>query len=99
MPKKIKIHEMSFSGLYEYLMCPLKFRYSKIDQYVPEFTPVSLAFGSGIHNALEAYYKAIQNGKSPLATPKTGGKTERLVNGYRHGGKKQDKRDQSHACP
>ena len=69
MPKKIKIHEMSFSGLYEYLMCPLKFRYSKIDQYVPEFTPVSLAFGSGIHNALEAYYKAIQNGKSPLATP------------------------------
>ena len=66
---KIKIHEMSFSGLYEYTMCPLKFKYNKIDKLIPEFTPATLAFGSGVHSALEAYYKNIQAGKKILDLP------------------------------
>jgi len=65
----IKIHEMSYSGLSSYLICPLKFRYSYIDQLMPEFTPASLAFGSGIHSALEAYYTALKEGKPPINIP------------------------------
>lgn len=55
---KIKIHEMSFSGLQSYLMCPQKFRYSYIDKVEPEFVPLSLAFGSAVHLALEASSRA-----------------------------------------
>ncbi len=56
----IKIHEMSFSGLQTYLMCPLKFKYGSIDKVQPEFTPQALAFGSAVHDALDSYYKSGQ---------------------------------------
>ncbi len=65
---KIKIHEMSFSGLQTYLMCPQKFRYSNIDKVQSEFTPVSLAFGSSMHDALETYYNALTSTGEELST-------------------------------
>lgn len=66
---EIRIHEMSFSGLSEYLLCPLKFKFNRIEGYMPEFIPVNLAYGSGVHCALEAYYKALMNAKPALSIP------------------------------
>ena len=42
---------ISFTQLDQYLRCPLKYRFTYIDRVEPEFVPVALAFGSGIHGA------------------------------------------------
>ena len=59
---------MSFSGLTSYLMCPQKFKYSNIDKVTSEFTPLALAYGSAVHDALEVYYNALTASGEQLPT-------------------------------
>lgn len=47
---------LSYSQINCYLACPLKYRFSYVEQIPPAFIPASLAFGSAIHEAVAAFY-------------------------------------------
>jgi putative RecB family exonuclease len=48
---------LSYSQISTYMACPLKYKFHYMDAVEPEFTPVSLAFGAAIHEAVAAYYQ------------------------------------------
>ena len=48
---------LSYSQINTYLSCPLKYRLHYVDRIEPEFLAASLAFGSGIHEAIAAFYQ------------------------------------------
>lgn len=53
----MEINEISFSSLNEFMnYCPLKYYYRKIKEFQPEFITSELVYGSGFHNALEAFF-------------------------------------------
>ncbi len=53
---------ISYSQVNTYLMCPLKYRYQYVDKVEYPFTPVSLVFGSSIHEAIALYYQGKMEG-------------------------------------
>jgi putative RecB family exonuclease len=48
---------LSYSQISTYMACPLKYKFHYMDAVEPEFTPVSLAFGAAIHEAVATYYQ------------------------------------------
>ncbi|MGB9498724.1 MAG: RecB family exonuclease [Dissulfuribacterales bacterium] len=59
----------SFSAINEYLMCGLKYRFSRIDKIQPEFTPDVLIFGKSIHRVCEEFnYQCLMGEIPPLPT-------------------------------
>jgi putative RecB family exonuclease len=48
---------LSYSQINTYLSCPLKYQLHYVDRIKPEFLAASLAFGSGIHEAVAALYQ------------------------------------------
>lgn len=47
---------LSYSQVNTYLTCPLRYKLQYVDQIPPEFRSAALAFGSGIHEAVGAFY-------------------------------------------
>ena len=58
---------VSASQINVYLMCPLKYRYSYVDQLPRPFKSVDLALGSAFHAAVEWWHKHRKNRSSPDA--------------------------------
>ena len=56
---------ISVSQINQYLMCPLKYRFSYIDELPKPFKPSDLAFGSSVHAAIEWWHKNRMNGTGP----------------------------------
>lgn len=54
---------ISYSQLYVYLQCPLKYRFHYIDRLEPDFTSASLAFGQGIHQAVASFFQSALEGE------------------------------------
>ena len=44
---------------------PLKYKFAYVDRLKPEFVPVALAFGSGIHGAAAFFYRGVAGGATP----------------------------------
>jgi putative RecB family exonuclease len=55
---------LSFSQISTYLMCPLKYCFTYVEKVPFTFTPISLAFGSGMHKVVEQYYRAHIEGET-----------------------------------
>src|SRR5690606_18726168 len=49
-----------------YLKCPLKYRYRYLEKLPEEFVSSSLIFGSAIHAALEAFFRAQLSARKSL---------------------------------
>ncbi|MBI4271988.1 MAG: PD-(D/E)XK nuclease family protein [Candidatus Rokubacteria bacterium] len=56
---------VSFTQIDQYLRCPLKYRLSYVDRMEPDFVPVALAFGSGIHGAAAFFFRGAGQGERP----------------------------------
>jgi putative RecB family exonuclease len=56
---------VSYTQLDQYLRCPLKYRFQYVDRLEPEFVPVALGFGSGIHGAAAFFYRGVAQGRAP----------------------------------
>lgn len=54
---------ISVSQINLYLMCPLKYRFTYIDQLPKAFKAAELAFGSAMHSAIEWWHKERQSGR------------------------------------
>ncbi len=52
---------VSYSQISTYMLCPLKYRFSYIEELTPEFTPAALPFGGAIHESLAYFYRTLQN--------------------------------------
>jgi putative RecB family exonuclease len=48
---------LSYSQINTYLSCSLKYKFHYVDKIPPAFSPVSLVFGSAIHEAAAAFYQ------------------------------------------
>ncbi|MFH1761575.1 MAG: PD-(D/E)XK nuclease family protein [bacterium] len=59
----ITLKETSWSSLDLFRKCARKWWYHYISDIQPAFTPVALAFGSGIHSGCQAYYKGLAEGR------------------------------------
>ncbi len=57
---KSELH-ISYSQIFTYLNCSLKYRYMYFEGRKPEHNPVALPFGSAIHLCIERYYRAIND--------------------------------------
>lgn len=57
----------SYSRLSTWLHCPRKYRLRYVDEAPEEVTPVSLIFGTAIHEACEAFFRALKEGQAPVA--------------------------------
>jgi putative RecB family exonuclease len=56
---------VSFTQIDQYLRCPLKYRFTYLDGLQPDFVPVALAFGSGIHGAAAFFFRGAGQGERP----------------------------------
>jgi putative RecB family exonuclease len=56
---------LSFSAINEYLMCGLKYWFSRIEKISPEFIPDNLIFGKCVHQVLEEYNNCRLIGETP----------------------------------
>ncbi len=63
---------ISVSQINLYLLCPLKYRFSYIDQLPKAFKSAELAFGSAIHSSIEWWHKQRQAGNTKLWTDISG---------------------------
>lgn len=54
---------ISFSQINTYLMCSLKYMFTYVQKIDLPFTPVSLVFGTSIHDAIAAYYQGKLEGQ------------------------------------
>jgi putative RecB family exonuclease len=54
---------LSSSQIDQYLRCPLKYRYQRIDRIQPTFVSSALVFGGAIHAALEWMHGELMRGK------------------------------------
>lgn len=52
------IAHFSYSQLSTYLTCPQRYGFQYVELVPPAFTSAALVFGSGIHEAVAAYYKS-----------------------------------------
>lgn len=57
---------LSWSAISTFLKCPLKYRYHYLEQLPEEFVSSNLIFGSAIHAALEAFFRAKLETRQPL---------------------------------
>jgi CRISPR/Cas system-associated exonuclease Cas4 (RecB family) len=57
----------SYSKLSAWLRCPRKFRYRYVEDAPDETTPLSLIFGTAIHEACEVFLIALRDGQPPLS--------------------------------
>jgi putative RecB family exonuclease len=53
---------LSYTQVSTYLTCALRYRFQYVDQIPPAFVSASLAFGSGIHEAVGAFYQMVLQG-------------------------------------
>lgn len=53
---------LSYTQISTYLTCPLRYRFQYVDQIPPAFVSATLAFGSGIHEAVGAFYQMVLQG-------------------------------------
>jgi putative RecB family exonuclease len=53
---------LSYSQVNCYMTCGLQYKFKYVDQIEPAHTAAALAFGSGIHEAVAAYYQTILEG-------------------------------------
>ena len=63
---------LSFSAINEYLMCGLKYWFSRIEKVPPAFVPDNLIFGRCIHQVLEEYNNSRLIGEIPPLPTLTG---------------------------
>jgi putative RecB family exonuclease len=56
---------VSFTQIDQYLRCPLKYKFTYVDRLEPDFVPVALAFGSGIHGAAAFLFRGRTDGTPP----------------------------------
>jgi DNA helicase-2/ATP-dependent DNA helicase PcrA len=59
LKKRLEKYTMSVTHLNNYLECPLKFYYHNFIQ-IPQAKNASLAFGSAVHDAIEAFFKEMK---------------------------------------
>lgn len=55
---------ISYSQIFTYLTCSLKYRFRYVLKRTPERIGVSLPFGTAMHKALECYYRAFADGRT-----------------------------------
>lgn len=55
----VQLH-VSYSQVYTYLLCPMKYGHQYVWGTMPAHKPVSLVFGSAIHKAAERFYLCLQ---------------------------------------
>lgn len=58
---------LSFSQIYLMRACPRRFSIHYVEHASPAFTPASLIFGSAVHAAVEAHFRAMLAGVSLAA--------------------------------
>ena len=51
---------VSYSQIFTYLSCPLKFKFQYVEQRPQEQVSIALPFGSAIHTGIERYYRSIK---------------------------------------
>jgi putative RecB family exonuclease len=56
----VQLH-VSYSQVYTYLLCPMKYAHSYVWGTIPEHKPVPMVFGRAIHKAAEHYYLSLQD--------------------------------------
>jgi len=56
---------ISVSQINLYLMCPLKYRFTYVDQLPRPFKPAALAFGSAVHSAVAWWHRQRMDGIDP----------------------------------
>jgi len=60
---------ISPSQVSTYIACPLKYRFSYVEQRQPERISMALPFGSSIHKSIEIFWRSVQSGeKERLST-------------------------------
>ncbi len=57
----MKTTRLSYSSLFEYLSCQMKYAYRKVYKVQSEFEPLDLIFGSAVHKSLELYYNTLKS--------------------------------------
>ena len=57
---RVQLH-VSYSQVYTYLLCPMKYAHNYVYGTMPEHKPVSMVFGKAIHKAAEHYYLSLQD--------------------------------------
>jgi hypothetical protein len=57
---------ISYSQLFTYTLCPMKYAHNYVWATPPESRPMPLIFGKSIHAAAEHYYRFLQETGSPL---------------------------------
>jgi len=57
---KNELH-ISYSQIFTYLNCSLKYRFMYCENQKPEHNPIALPFGSAIHMSIELYYRSLKD--------------------------------------
>jgi CRISPR/Cas system-associated exonuclease Cas4 (RecB family) len=57
----------SYSKLSTWLRCPRKFKLRYVEDAPEEITPVSLVFGTAVHEACEIFLSALKDGSAPVS--------------------------------
>ena len=57
---KNELH-ISYSQIFTYLNCSLKYRFMYCENQKPEHNPIALPFGSAIHMGIERYYRTLKD--------------------------------------
>ena len=53
--------QISFSQIFLYNMCSLKYRFQYVELRPHEHVPIALPFGSAIHLAISRYYRSLKD--------------------------------------
>jgi putative RecB family exonuclease len=56
---------ISYSQIFTYLACSLKYKFSYVEQRPHERVSIALMFGSAIHSAIERYYRSLKKNGVP----------------------------------
>jgi putative RecB family exonuclease len=56
---------ISYSQIFTYLACSLKYRFQYVEQRLHEHVSIALPFGSAIHSAIERYYRSLKDKGEP----------------------------------
>ena len=66
-PQREEIHHhVSYSQLFTYTLCPMKYAHNYVWGTPPESRPLNMIFGKAIHAAAEQYYRCLQETDQPL---------------------------------
>ena len=67
MPRSQALQELkqelhvSYSQIFTYLACSLKYQFMYVEARPPERTSIALSFGGALHTALERYYRSLKD--------------------------------------